>query len=122
MQETRNNCFRLKKRSTTLLQAKTGKHECRNVTATFGIRAYLFSLTKGRATFLRPETIVASFMHFMVLLFKVSLNNSSKGQFSVLYCAIAFYSRLKIQFGEPKFYSLCTISFALFISFIKELS
>ena len=35
MQETRNNCFGSKKRSTTLLQAKTGKHECRNVTARF---------------------------------------------------------------------------------------
>ena len=34
MQETRNNCFGSKKRSTTLLQAKIGKHECRNVTAT----------------------------------------------------------------------------------------
>ena len=32
MQETRNNCFGSKKRSTTLLQAKTGKHEY--VTAT----------------------------------------------------------------------------------------
>ena len=33
MQETCNNCFGLKKHSTTLLQAKKGKHECRNVTA-----------------------------------------------------------------------------------------
>ena len=30
MQETRNNCFGSKKCSTTLRQAKTGKHECRN--------------------------------------------------------------------------------------------
>ena len=37
MQETRNNCFGSKKRSTTLLQAKTVKHEYRNVTA-----AYMF--------------------------------------------------------------------------------
>ena len=29
-----NNCFGSEKRSTTLLQAKTGQHECRNVTAT----------------------------------------------------------------------------------------
>ena len=35
MQETRNNCFGSKRRSTTLLRAKTGKHECRNVTATY---------------------------------------------------------------------------------------
>ena len=44
MQETRNNNFGSKKCSTTLRQAKTGKHECRNVTATsllhFGTRAY----------------------------------------------------------------------------------
>ena len=33
MQETRNNCFGSEKRSTTLRQAKTGKHENRNVTA-----------------------------------------------------------------------------------------
>ena len=33
MQETRNNCLGLKKRSTTLHQVLTGKHECRNVTA-----------------------------------------------------------------------------------------
>ena len=33
MQKPRNNCFESKKRSTTLRQAKTGKHECRNVTA-----------------------------------------------------------------------------------------
>ena len=35
MQETRNNCFGTKKCSTTLHQAKTGKHEYRNVTATY---------------------------------------------------------------------------------------
>ena len=50
-QETRNNCFGLKKRSTTLLQAKTGKHECRNITGTlllyFSTRAYLFSPEQG---------------------------------------------------------------------------
>ena len=32
MQETRHNCFGSKKCSTTLPQAKTGKHGCRNVT------------------------------------------------------------------------------------------
>ena len=35
MQETRNNCFGSKKCSTTFRQAKTGKHEYRNVTATY---------------------------------------------------------------------------------------
>ena len=34
MQETRNNCFGFKIRSTTRRQAKTGKNECRNITAT----------------------------------------------------------------------------------------
>ena len=43
MQETRNNCFGSKKRSTTLLQGKTGKHECRNVTATYGCSEFLAS-------------------------------------------------------------------------------
>ena len=35
MQETRNNCFGSKICSTSLRQAKTGKHECRNVTETY---------------------------------------------------------------------------------------
>ena len=45
MQSTRNNCFGSKKRSTTLRQAKTGKHEGQNVKLLlhFGTRAYLFS-------------------------------------------------------------------------------
>ena len=34
MQETRNNCFRSKMRSMTLCQAKTGKHEYRNIITT----------------------------------------------------------------------------------------
>ena len=35
MQETRNYCFKLKKRNRTLRQEKTGKHECRNIAATY---------------------------------------------------------------------------------------
>ena len=35
MQETRNNCFGSKICGTTLRQAKTGNHECRNITASF---------------------------------------------------------------------------------------
>ena len=35
MQETRNNCFGSKKGGTSLLQAKTGKHECQNRTAKY---------------------------------------------------------------------------------------
>ena len=37
MQENSQQLFRVEKRSTTLLQVKTGKHECRNVTATYKI-------------------------------------------------------------------------------------
>ena len=37
MQEIRNNCFGSKKCGMTLRQAKTGKHECRNVTASYGV-------------------------------------------------------------------------------------
>ena len=44
-----------------------------------------FRLKKGRAAFFRPETIVASFLHLMVLFFKVLLNHSSKRQFLVLH-------------------------------------
>ena len=50
MQETHNNCFGSKKRRTILRLAKTGKHECRNVTATLTAiitRAYLFSPDQG---------------------------------------------------------------------------
>ena len=51
MQETLNNCFGLKVRSMMLRQANTGKHECRNVTATlllhFSTRAYLCTPDEG---------------------------------------------------------------------------
>ena len=57
MQETRNNCFRSKKCSTTLRQAKTGKQECRNVTATYMSSLVLtcFCLMKGCAAFFRLD-------------------------------------------------------------------
>ena len=35
-----------------------------------------FRLKKGRATYFRPETIIASFLHSMVLLPKVLFNHS----------------------------------------------
>ena len=48
MRETRNNCFWSKIRNTTLLQAKTNKHEWRRtLLLLFGTRAYLFSPNKG---------------------------------------------------------------------------
>ena len=84
MQETRNNCLGSEIYSTTLHQAKTGKHECRNVTAT-ALVLTCFSLMKGRAMYFRSEMIVASFLHLMVLLFKVLLNLTSKCQFLVLH-------------------------------------
>ena len=42
MQETSNNCFGSKIRSTTLYQAKAGKHECRNVMATYKTKVARF--------------------------------------------------------------------------------
>ena len=35
MEETHKNCFGSKIRNSTLRQAKTGKNECRNITATY---------------------------------------------------------------------------------------
>ena len=93
MQETHNNCLESKKCNTTFHQVKTGKHECRttiilsrkNVTRPFfrrkqvsmsgEIRCYYisalmltcFCLTKDCVLFFRLETIVASFLHLMVL-------------------------------------------------------
>ena len=53
MQETRNNCFRSKKRSTTLLQTKTGKHECQPVKAsTCGL-----AISWLNSTFLRRNSL-----------------------------------------------------------------
>ena len=80
MQQTLNNYFGSKKRSTTLCQVKIGKHECQNVTDISALVLTCFHLTKGRATFFRPETIVVSFLHLMVLLFKV-LSNHHKNEF-----------------------------------------
>ena len=52
----------------TLLQVKTDKHECQNITAMalyFGTRAYLFSPGEGSCYILKT-TIVASFLHLIV--------------------------------------------------------
>ena len=64
--QTRNNCFGTKIHSTTLRQVKTGKPECRccNFSA---LVLTCFRLMKGLATYFRPETIVAKFLHLMVL-------------------------------------------------------
>ena len=75
MEKTRNNCFGSKKRGMTLRQMKTGKLECRNVTATCccyisTLVLTCFRLTKGRAMFFRPETIVVSFLHLYGVTFQ----------------------------------------------------
>ena len=97
MQETRNNCFGLKIRSTILRHAKTGKHECQKATAKYFSAFVLtcFRLTKRRATYFRSETIVASLMHLMVLLCKVLFNHSWKRQ---LWCFIViFFLRVRLR-------------------------
>ena len=45
-----------------------------------------FRLKKGRAMFFRLETVVAGFLHSLVLLPKVLLNHFLKRQFLVLHC------------------------------------
>ena len=50
---------------------KKEKHMCRNITATF----------------FRPKTIVTSFLHLIVLIFKVFINHFRNHQFVVLHIA-----------------------------------
>ena len=91
MQETQQ-LFRVKC-SITLRQAKTSKHECRNVTATLVRCCYISALmltyfrpTKGRAMFFRLETILASLLQLVVLFSEVISNHTSKRQFVGLRC------------------------------------
>ena len=66
--------FGSKKHSTTLLQAKTGKYECRNVTASYIVQyriCYIsalvltcFRLKKGRATFFSTRNNCCEFLAF----------------------------------------------------------
>ena len=62
MQEARNNCFESKKRSTTLRQAKTGKHECRTLLLYFGTRAYLSSPEEGSCYMLSTRSNCCEFL------------------------------------------------------------
>ena len=79
MQETHNNCFGSEIRSTTLGQAQTGKYMpkynlficCCYIPA---LVLTCFYPTKGHAMYF--QTIVASFLHLMVLFFKVLLNQA----------------------------------------------
>ena len=56
-----------------------------------------YRLTKSRATFFLPETIVASFLDLMVLSFKVIFNHTSKRQYVVLHFRIIHFRQLRIQ-------------------------
>ena len=62
MQETCNNCSRLKKCNTTLGQAKAGKQECQNTLPLYlALVLTYFSLAKDCVVFFQFKTIVASF-------------------------------------------------------------
>ena len=101
MQETRNNCFGSKnvarpffRRNQLSTSAEMQQQRTKPNTMVFVINFNLaivfgfvrcccnsalllncFRLKKGRDTFFRPETIVASFLHFMVFLPKVLFNH-----------------------------------------------
>ena len=59
------------------------RNNSRNITATYLVRScYIlafvltcFRLTKGRNAYFRPKTIVANFLHLIVLLFKMLFNH-----------------------------------------------
>ena len=88
MHGTRNNCFGSKKCSTILCQARTVKHECRCCyISAFVVICY--RLTKYLATLFPPETIVANFLHLMVVFFKVIFNYTSKRS---LWCSISEFN------------------------------
>ena len=104
MQETRNNCFGSKKRST---YQRTSNVRCCFISA---LVLTCFRLTKGRATSFQPETIVASFLHLMLLFYKVIFKHTSKRQFVVLhFCfwevrALSQYYRMRMgHYVERKF-------------------
>ena len=82
----------------TFCQAKIGRHECCKITATYvdilqrttkqQHTLLLFCLTKGRVKFYRPETFIASFFHFIILICKVLINHFSKLQCVLLVLAL----------------------------------
>ena len=72
MHETRTNCFRSKKRSTTLRQAKTGKHKCQNVIAMLLLHWYV------AVTFQQFKTPICGaaffiFSHYIFTLYSIRL-------------------------------------------------
>ena len=84
-----------------------------------------FRLKKGHVTFFRPETIVASFLHLMVLFFKLLLNHSSKRQFLVLHCHILWRFPISVCLGwkicwlaSSLYHSKCLSRIELFMIFV----
>ena len=76
-----------------------------------------FLLMKGRIKIFRPKTIVVSFLHLMVLLFKVLLNRTSKHQFLMLHCRTSNWSLLE----KMKYLQLASVAFfTLIIYLIRE--
>ena len=62
MQEIRNNYFGSKMCSTTLRQAKTGKHECRNITATYLLYFKTRNIT-GTVIYPKYNNVAVIFRH-----------------------------------------------------------
>ena len=94
MQESCNSCFGSKIRNMTLRQAKNRKAQLPKYNSNVLLHVFLhscqpvFHLTKCRVTYFSPETIVESFLHFIVLLIKVLFNLIRKRQFVVIQCHI----------------------------------
>ena len=65
MKEIRNNCLGKRKLNITLCQVKMGKHRC---------------LMKGPVKDSLIETNAASFLHLIVIIYKVIINRFSTGQ------------------------------------------
>ena len=88
MQETWNNCFGQKKVARPFVRREQVITSARIWQQRIRISILVltcFRMTMGRATFFWHETIVASFLHLMVLFFKVMFNHASKRQFVVLH-------------------------------------
>ena len=73
MQETRNNCFGSKKRSTTLRQAKIYKHECWNITA-----SYVFKTPVCGAPLLYTNFRVSAITCFWIILITHTHRSTAK--------------------------------------------
>ena len=65
----------------------------------FGTHGNLFSPDERSCYNFRPETIIANFLHLMMLICKVFINHFSKRQFVVLLVAVGF-----MIYFSPAFY------------------